>query len=373
LDDSTEPLRASLEINLQPVPEGSALTPLVDAYLTSFQNLPWPITRGSTILGSEPAEKLEPIPGLLSSRVVIALHNNILLTLQFHPVDTEIAKSDLEALTQTVTGSFAFLPVAVHPSSQLQTASWFEFGQNISLTYDSILAPWVEAGTVPEVPVSDQILFAESHPAYAQIRFLGFQGGRPYDLPLLPLENRVARVMVFQTADFPGFGDDRPQGFVSQWQALTELLQTGIDPARCAQPLTGYDSALPFLPWINAQQSFCAQPQIIEFAAGKGIRYLSHYAQDPSPALDHQIFYTFQGLTTDGQFYVSALFPVQTGIFPTEPPPCPKCGEPNYDPFADWTAVLTDQLIRLNVQTEDGFEPSLTILDTLIKSVRIGR
>ena len=258
-------------------------------------------------------------------------------------------------------------------SSPLQTVSLFEFGQKISLSYDPALAQQVKTGTVPAVPPSDQILFAEAHPAYAQIRFEGFQNGRPYDLPLLPWDDRVARVMVFQTADFPGFGDDSPQGFVSQQQALSKLIETGIDSNRCAKPLMGYEQALPFLPWINMQQSFCAQPQMIEFSGGKGIRYLSYYSQGPNPVLDQQVFYTFQGLTKHGKFYISALFPIQTGIFPTNPPDCSKCGQSNYDPMAEWNIVLTEQLNQLNSRANDDFEPSLTVLDELIQSIQIGQ
>ena len=370
LENNTNPAHVSLEVRTQPVPENSELSLLVDAFLVPFRDGAWEIRRESWRLGDENAEKLEPIPGLLSSRIVIALHKNILFTLLFQPLDLRFAIMDLNLLTQTVNGSFAFLEEMIPPASKLQTVSWFEFGKNISLTYDSLLAPWVEAQTVPAVPVSDQILFAEAHPAYAQILFLGFGAGRLYELPLLPFENRVAQVMVFQTADFSGFGDDNPQGFVNQSQALKDLLGRAVEPSRCAQPIAG-EPAMPFLPWVNARQSFCAQPQIIEFANGKGIRYLSHYAQDPSPVLDQHVFYTFQGLTDDGQFYVSAFFPVETGIFPVEPPACPKCGEPDYDPFAEWTATLTEQLNQLNAQTEDAYIPSLDLLDNLIRSIRI--
>jgi hypothetical protein len=372
LEENANPVRASLELTTQPVAQGSALTPLVDAYLTSFSDTPFPITRAAVMLGSEPAEMLEPVPGLLSSRVVLALHEDILFTLRFHPSDLDIAKPDLEALTQTVTGSFAFFAKTTQPSSQVRTISWFEFGTNISLSYDSTLAPWVEAQTVPAVSVSDQIMFAESHPAYAQIRFVGFQGGRSYDLPMLPRENNIAQVMVFQTADFPGFGDDSPQGFVAQMQALNELLASGVDAARCAQPLMDAP-ALPFLPWVNSKQSLCAQPRIIEFTGGSGIRYLTYYSQDPSPVLDQKVFYTFQGLTDDGKFHVSAAFPIQTGIFPTEAPACPKCGEPDYNPFEDWNTLLSEQLTQLNAQPEDDFAPSLQLLDELIHSIQIGQ
>lgn len=371
LEDNADPIRVSLEITTRPVPERSVPSGLVDAYLTSFHDTSVPISRGPWLLGSEPAEKLEPVPGLLSSRVIMALHSDILFTLQFHPSDIEIAKPGLDALTQTVSGSFAFLPGTAQPVSYKQFIGLSEFGQNISLSYDPVLAPWVEARTVPAVPVSDQILFAESQPAYAQIRFLGFQGGRLYDLPLLPIDDRAAQVRIFKTADFTGFGDDSPQGFVNQSQALKDLLQRGVEPARCAQPITR-EPAMPFLPWINMQQSLCAQPQMIEFSGGRGIRYISYYAQGPNPVLDQQVFYTFQGLTDDGRFYVSAFFPIETGIFPTEPPPCPKCGQPDYDPFTEWAGVLAEQLTRLNDQPADRFAPSLAVLDELIQSIRIG-
>jgi hypothetical protein len=370
LEENANPVRVSLEVTAQLAPPESGLTPLVDAYLSSFGETSLPVGRETGMLGGKPAETLEPIPGLLSSQVTMALNENILYTLRFHPSDLDIAKPDLEALTQTVTGSFAFLPLTASPASRLKTVSWYEFGKDIALTYDSALAPWVDGWTVPAVPVSGQTLFAESQPSYAQIRFWGFQGGRPYDLPLLPVEPRVAQVRVFQTAQFPGFGDDNPTGFVNQMQALKAMLERGVDPARCAQPIPG-EPVMPFLPWINMKQTFCAQPQIIEFQNGKGIRYLSYYSQGPNPVLDREVFYTFQGLTDDGQFYIAAFFPVQTGIFPAEPPACLRCSEPGYDPFAEWTAVLNEQLIRLNAQPAEDFVPSLTILDELVKSIQI--
>jgi hypothetical protein len=256
--------------------------------------------------------------------------------------------------------------------SSEKTVSLSEFGRNISLAYDPALTSNAAEGNVPAVPMSDQVMFAESHPAYAQISFMRFHNGYAYDLPIY-VENRVAQVMVFRVSDFPGYGDDSLQGFVNQSQALVDLLKTGIDGERCAQPLMDTESALPFLPWTNSKQAFCVQPKIIEFTSGKGIRYLTFYAQDPSPALESQIFYTFQGITKDNQFYISAFFPVQTGIFPTEPPACPRCGDPNYNPFTEWTATLAEQLIQVNAQSEDSFSPSLIVLDDLIKSIQISQ
>jgi hypothetical protein len=259
----------------------------------------------------------------------------------------------------------------ISTSPDLQTVSWHEFGRTISVSYEKHLAASAGAATVPAVLVSDQILFAEAHPAYVQIRFLGFPRDGVYQLPVIEPENNVPQVIIFQTSDFAGYGDDSPQGFVQQLGSLTEVLKSGVDPKRCALPLQGYDTALPFLPWINMRQSFCAQPQILEFDGGKGIRYLSYYAQDPSPVLDGSIFYTFQGLTDDGQFYISALFPIQTGIFPKEPSLCEECSDPNYNPLPAWTTLVTTQLAQLNVQDANAFTPSLTTLDEVIQSIHI--
>ena len=103
------------------------------------------------------------------------------------------------------------------------------------------------------------------------------------------------------------------------------------------------------------------------------MRYLSYFSQGPNPVLDQQVFYTFQGLTDDGQFYVAAFFPVQTGIFPSDPPDCSKCGEPNYDPFVEWETIMAEQLNQLNSQAEDDFAPSLIVLDDTIKSIQISQ
>ena len=373
LDESIEPLRVFLGISQTPVPASSQLDALVDSYLSGavLQNLPWDISRQSMSLGGEPAEVLEPLPGRLSYRQVLALHQDRLYTLQFSPIDVNLASSDLEALYQTVSGSFAFLPAAQTLVSSSSTTSWFEFGKNIHFKYDPGLAPWLEAATIPAVPASENILFAETHPAYVQFRFLGYQGGRIYDLPLLPFDNRVAQIIVFQAADFPGYGDDQPLGFPEQLQALQDYLRSP-DINRCGQLYAGEEPSLPMLPWLYARQAFCSQPKILDFVGGEGVRYLTFYNQDPSPVLDRQIFYTFQGLTHDGKFYVAAFLPVSSGVFPIDPPECPQCGDPDYNPFTAWEEVTSQELTRLNGLKPDDFSPSLTALDEMIQTIQIG-
>ncbi len=374
LDQSPDPVRVSLGVTAQPLPEHSNLGRIVDDFLSQreFEDLPWEIGRAPLSLGGEPAEALEDVPGRLSSRLVMAIHGEMLYTLTFFPSDLSEAGPGLETLFEMVTGSFAFLEdVPTQPVLISQQASWTEFGANITLAYAPTLAPWVEVGTAPAVPASPGMFFAASHPAYAQFRFLGYGGGREYNLPLLPNTNRVAQVMVFQVEDFAGFGDDAPNGFQNQERVLADLLQNGLDASRCNQPLGEGYQPLPFLPWINETQTFCAQPQVLGFIGGKGIRYLSYYAQGPAPVLDGSVFYTFQGLTDDGQFYVSAVFPIATGIFPDELPDQPTISDSGSDYSSEWLSTLTDQLAQLNAQAGDSFDPSLATLDELVNSIHI--
>ena len=129
---------------------------------------------------------------------------------------------------------------------------------------------------------------------------------------------------------------------------------------------------MPMLPWLYARQAFCSQPEVIEFKSGQGVRYLTFYSQDPSPVLDHQIFYTFQGISEDGKFYITAFFPVASGVFPVEPPPCPKCGDADFNPFEEWNRVTGEQLEALNALEPDAFSPTLSQLDEAIRSLQIG-
>jgi hypothetical protein len=83
--------------------------------------------------------------------------------------------------------------------------------------------------------------------------------------------------------------------------------------------------------------------------------------------LEQQVFYTFQGLSDDGRFYVAAFFPVRTGVFPTEPPEGLAVPDPNY------LTTLTEQVRLLNGQPGEAMTPPLAELDAWVASLRFGQ
>jgi len=259
----------------------------------------------------------------------------------------------------------ATLPASELPpvtQSSLETVTFSEFGRTFSLAVDPALAQSVEPMTVEAVPANQEVIYSDTHPAFVQFTFLDYDGGR---LAQLPYTSRTPRMMAFPTQDFQEYGPDVPTGFPQQLEGLRGLLETRPDLAeRCMQtrPVPG-KLALPFLPWLNEAQVFCAKPQYIEFSDGKGIRYVTAFSQGVAPLVDPSIFYTFQGLSEDGEIYFSATFPVLTGIFPLETHPGVAGQQPQN--------MTLEQLNALNAQSEDLFQPALGQLDALVKSMSV--
>ena len=67
---------------------------------------------------------------------------------------------------------------------------------------------------------------------------------------------------------------------------------------------------LPTVPFFNAQQAFASNIQILSFQNGRGVRFLTEYAQYPVSANNQDLFYHFQGLTSDGAYYIIAILPI---------------------------------------------------------------
>ena len=127
-----------------------------------------------------------------------------------------------------------------------------------------------------------------------------------------------------------------------------------------------FDDVLPFLPLANARQLFHGQERYLSFEGGEGIRYLAFYAQDAFPVNNVGLFYTFQGMTGDGAYYVSASFPVSTATLPDNV---------SFDDFdyetlsADYGAHAAEVAALLNPLDGDDFNPDLALLDALLQSL----
>ena len=139
---------------------------------------------------------------------------------------------------------------------------------------------------------------------------------------------------------------------------LTELLEQR--PAE-----TG---TIPFLPVWNAGQMIASNVEYMDFQNGSGVRYLSQYGQAIYPINNNGLFYTFQGITSDGAWYVAVVMPVAHPLLPSSDEP----------PGGDWEAFsdqfetyLKETRVLLESQSDASFTPDLRLLDALAVSLQV--
>jgi hypothetical protein len=127
---------------------------------------------------------------------------------------------------------------------------------------------------------------------------------------------------------------------------------------------------LPFLPLQNAKQSFHSNVSYIPFMNGNGVRYLVMYSQGIVPVNNMDLFYSYQGLTTDQKYLVSMMLPVN---YPTLPA--------RYDSLTDTERLKLiqdptyfEQLSQnFSAQPSSSFSPDLEKLDALVQSIHVGQ
>jgi hypothetical protein len=135
---------------------------------------------------------------------------------------------------------------------------------------------------------------------------------------------------------------------------------------------------IPLLPNLYAAQVFSTNEKYLGFQNGQGIRFLTEYAQYSAPVNNHDLFYTFQGITTDGKYWISAFLPVNAAFLQTAPDstdvpvggiPAPTFDDPNYE--ANMITYRANMINLLNSTPDASFTPGLDCLDQYIQSLQI--
>lgn len=122
---------------------------------------------------------------------------------------------------------------------------------------------------------------------------------------------------------------------------------------------------LPFLPVFNAAQIFNALPARMETENGSGIRYLALYSQGFVGIDNYNIFYTYQGLSADGKYYIAAILPINSSLLP-ETISTPEELEVLTEDYENYLLDVEEQL-----ESGGVFYPSLEALDAMMRSLKI--
>ena len=177
----------------------------------------------------------------------------------------------------------------------------------------------------------------------------------------------------------------QPQIFVYPAQGYVEMLPAAFESIHRLDNILGNPGAaingkqLPAVPFFNAAQVFASNIQIVTFQSGRGVRFLTEYAQYAASANNNDLFYEFQGLTGDGAYYIIAILPITSPILgessdPTSAVPVGGVAYPGMGASsADWDAYYHAVTVQLNAQGPDSFVPTLNQLDLLIQSIKVAQ
>jgi hypothetical protein len=177
--------------------------------------------------------------------------------------------------------------------------------------------------------------------SYYQLAWVDYPVTETFNQPL---------IVLYSTADYAALSP-----FVAQ--EIAELQTVLADQPDLAQ--------LPELPYVYARgsaQMLHTQEAYLTFQNGRGVRYLTYYAQNSVTITSKDLFYTFQGFTDDGQFFVRATFPVELTTLPTERT------MPEMETYRAYLDALAVEIRQLDPAV---FNPVLTHLDQLIQSLNI--
>lgn len=218
-----------------------------------------------------------------------------------------------------------------------------------------VLPPGLASGatgeTVPAAGLGDAQ--APAWAIYPEHRRFTLQG---YAVPSDPLEPTVAV--------FPLEAYTSAAPMAAEAIALLQNLLT----AQTASP-----ESIPVLPVLNAAQLLRAQVQYLPFEAGRGVRFVSFYAQNAAQLSNPGLLYIYQGLTDDGQHLVSVTVPITSPALdaaaPVVPFPTPDAtGGFTPEAYQGYITAVTEQL---NLLGSAEFTPDLAQIDALVRSIRV--
>lgn len=269
---------------------------------------------------------------------------------------------------------------AVNPTDIVPSAT------ALAATQAPTIAPTEEPTAQPTEAAGIAVSFANIHLVLPEGVAAGVSGEQfpRADSPDLPEWMRTPGHTVLSLEEYPLQGTSyQPQIYLYRAQDYAELYRIAFESIRRLENIHGSNGAtipddeLPAVPFFNNQQVYAANIEQTTFQNGFGVRFLSQNAQYAAPANNYELVYQFQGVTSDGAYYIVAILPVAApGL--AETPEAAAAGSvggvayPNInDANPDWDGYYTAVQAWLNAADPQAFTPTLTQLDALIQSIRV--
>jgi len=162
-----------------------------------------------------------------------------------------------------------------------------------------------------------------------------------------------AQLIIYPVGELAKFNEGAGRK-ADELRALLQTKQTG--------------ERMPFLPLFNAAQVMRAQVKYLDFANGTGVRFLTQFDQAPIPINNRELFYSFQGLTYDGKYYLAVILPVNHPSLPADE----MVNATDMDAYMqNFRTNMNAAVATLEQQPANSFTPDLARLDEMIRSIEI--
>jgi hypothetical protein len=213
-------------------------------------------------------------------------------------------------------------------------------GLSIGIDVNPALATGVTQELIPETVQDASAPYWAAHPEHLQVSFEDY---------VLEGTFHTAQIYVYPTSAFEAVN----QAAAEQISELRRIL---------LQRPPKVIGEVPFLPLFNAAQVIQTQYEYLAFEGGSGVRFITQYGQGLGPINNTELFYTFQGLTDHGDYYVAAILPVSHPDLPADASVMPE---------GDWEGYISDVEQQLNASAPSSFQPDLAALDQMIRTLTI--
>lgn len=238
------------------------------------------------------------------------------------------------------------LPPAVDtplPAAQDPQVGLYDF-EGVNFSYDPALAAFIETETVSAQTGNDLPPW-ELYPQHRVLSLRGYPLSGTFHEP---------KIIIYPTQEYldtnPAIGDQ-----VANLQQMLIGRRTDFLP-----------DSLPFFTLWNAGQVIFSQIKFLDFKNGSGVRYITQYGQGVYPIDNQLLFYTFQGITSDKNWLISAILPVNNAVLPD---PNTLLADPDF--FDNYAAYLESTKILLDDLPDSSYLPGLALLDALFQSLEI--